>query len=103
MPKYDYECTACHHIFELRQGFDSDPVADCPECGKGARRKFQSVPIVFKGSGFYVNDYAKRGSSQGSESKESKAPQDAKSKKKPDSPPKSESKKEPASTKNPKD
>ncbi len=62
MPRYDYECTSCHHVFEMRQSFDSDPVATCPECSNKANRKFHAVPIVFKGSGFYVNDYGKNSS-----------------------------------------
>ena len=62
MPRYDYECTSCHHVFEMRQSFDSEPVATCPECSNQANRKFHAVPIVFKGSGFYVNDYGKNSS-----------------------------------------
>ncbi len=61
MPRYDYECESCHHRLELRQSFDSEPVAACPECQNKSTRKFHSVPIVFKGSGWYVNDYGKRG------------------------------------------
>lgn len=60
LPRYDYECDTCHHIFELKQSFDSEPVATCPNCENSARRKFHAVPIVFKGSGWYVNDYGKR-------------------------------------------
>ena len=62
LPRYDYECNSCHHVFELRQSFDSEPVATCPECSNRANRKFHAVPIVFKGSGFYVNDYGKNSS-----------------------------------------
>ena len=62
MPRYDYECEV-GHSFELKQSFVSEPVADCPECGRLASRKFSAVPIVFKGSGWYVNDYGKKGSS----------------------------------------
>jgi putative FmdB family regulatory protein len=68
LPRYDYECETCHHRFELRQGFDSEPVATCPECENKASRKFHSVPIVFKGSGWYVNDYGKRGGAKTSTS-----------------------------------
>ena len=73
MPRYDYECTSCHHVFEMRQSFDSEPVAACPECSNQANRKFHAVPIVFKGSGFYVNDYGKNSSftSKPAESKDS--------------------------------
>lgn len=62
LPRYDYECEA-GHSFELKQSFVSEPVADCPICGIVASRKFSAVPIVFKGSGWYVNDYGKKGSS----------------------------------------
>ena len=66
LPRYDYECGSCHHLFELRQSFDDEPVAECPECKGDSRRKISVVPIVFKGSGWYVNDYGKRGSATGS-------------------------------------
>ncbi len=56
MPIYEYECTNCPSHFELKQGFhDNGPVC-CPRCGAKARRRFSSVPIIFKGSGFYVTD-----------------------------------------------
>ena len=61
MPRYDYECEIGHR-FELKQSFGADPVADCPECGRQSARQFSAVPIVFKGSGWYVNDYGKKGS-----------------------------------------
>ena len=61
LPRYDYECGTCHQTFELRQSFDSEPEATCPNCQNVAQRKFHAVPVVFKGSGFYVNDYGKRG------------------------------------------
>ena len=71
MPRYDYECTSCHHSFELKQSFTSEPVATCPKCENTARRKIHSVPVVFKGSGWYVNDYGKRGSAGRSSSESS--------------------------------
>jgi putative FmdB family regulatory protein len=56
LPIYEYECTMCPSRFELKRGFhDNDPVC-CPRCGAKARRRFASVPIIFKGSGFYVTD-----------------------------------------------
>ncbi|MCH8205493.1 MAG: FmdB family transcriptional regulator [Chloroflexi bacterium] len=59
MPTYEYECKSCHNRFEMRQSFSSEPVATCPVCMNGANRVFHAVPVVFKGSGFYVNDYGK--------------------------------------------
>lgn len=57
MPRYDYECSGCGHVFELRQSFESEPYGDCPKCGSASRRKFHAVPIIYKGSGFYTTDY----------------------------------------------
>ncbi len=68
MPRYDYECSVCGNRFELKQTFDSTPFADCPACGKESRRMFNAVSVVFKGSGFYVNDYGGRGSTSKPES-----------------------------------
>ncbi len=64
MPLYEYECKKCHHRFERIQKF-SDPVPSCPKC-KGAVEQLLHAPAVqFKGSGWYVTDYA-RSSSSGS-------------------------------------
>lgn len=57
MPIYEYQCTACNHSFEQKQGFDADPICSCPICNNQARRLFRPAPIIFKGSGFYVTDY----------------------------------------------
>ena len=56
MPIYEYECTRCSSRFELKQSFDDDALASCPQCGGSALRVFLPVPIIFKGSGFYVTD-----------------------------------------------
>ena len=88
MPRYDYECKTCHHTFELKQSFNSNPVADCLACGKEARRVIHSVPVVFKGSGWYVNDYGKGGVTK-SVSKDESEPND-----KPESPKKDKPKSE---------
>ena len=92
MPRYDYECGVCHHVFELKQGFDAEPVAACPKCENSSRRLIHSVPVVFKGSGFYVNDYGKgkSGSNGGSEStSSSESESGSKSESKSDDKPKS--------------
>lgn len=63
MPIYEYQCDACGHRFERIQKF-SDPAVDvCPHCGKHDVRKLLSSPAIqFKGSGFYITDYASKGS-----------------------------------------
>ena len=60
MPLYEYQCDACAHRFEAIQKFSEPPIATCPKCG-GAVRKLQSAPAFqFKGSGWYITDYAKK-------------------------------------------
>ncbi|MFC2013271.1 FmdB family zinc ribbon protein [Chloroflexota bacterium] len=57
MPIYEYECGVCQCRFERKQKFDEEPIAVCPKCEGKARRIIHSVPIIFKGSGFYVTDH----------------------------------------------
>ena len=57
MPIYEYECSSCYHTFERKQRFDEEPIAMCPKCRGKAGRVINSVPIIFKGSGFYVTDH----------------------------------------------
>ena len=63
MPLYEYQCESCSHRFERIQKY-SDPLVDtCPNCGKGPVRKLISSPAIqFKGSGWYITDYAKKSS-----------------------------------------
>jgi putative FmdB family regulatory protein len=56
LPVYEYECTGCSSHFELIRGFNDDGDVSCPECGCDAQRIFSPVPVIFKGSGFYVTD-----------------------------------------------
>jgi putative FmdB family regulatory protein len=56
VPIYEYECNDCRHQFERKQRFDDEPIAICPQCQGKCRRVIHSVPIIFKGSGFYVTD-----------------------------------------------
>jgi putative FmdB family regulatory protein len=64
VPLYEYECQACHHRFEQIQKF-SDPIArKCPKCGRKKLQKLLSSSAVqFKGSGWYITDYQRKGSS----------------------------------------
>jgi putative FmdB family regulatory protein len=60
MPLYEYACDACGHKFEKIQKF-SDPLErHCPNCGGEVRKLMSSPAIQFKGSGFYITDYAKK-------------------------------------------
>ena len=62
MPLYEYECENCGHRFEVIQKFSDPPLSECPKC-QGAVRKLPSSPAIqFKGSGFYITDYAKKNS-----------------------------------------
>ncbi len=67
MPIYEYECDICQCRFERRQRFDEEPVTMCPECQGKARRVIHSVPIIFKGSGFYITDSRKGNPDKGEE------------------------------------
>jgi len=71
VPVYAYGCKDCGHAFDIRQSFSDDALAECPECGGQLRKKFNTVGVVFKGSGFYRNDSrsdAKSSATSGSES-----------------------------------
>jgi putative FmdB family regulatory protein len=60
MPLYEYECDACGRRFEAIQKFSDPPLEVCPTCG-GSVRKLQSAPAFqFKGSGWYITDYARK-------------------------------------------
>lgn len=63
MPTYVYRCDACGHQFELFQRMSDDPVDTCPECQSAVRRVIHPVGVVFKGSGWYINDSRSKNSS----------------------------------------
>ena len=72
MPLYEFECQKCHHRFEKIQSFtDGDP--SCPKCGGTVERLLHAPAVQFKGSGWYVTDYAKSGSAAKSESVKSES------------------------------
>lgn len=60
MPLYEYQCKPNQHRFEVRHGFNEEPVQACPQCGGEVRRVIHPVGVVFKGSGFYVTDSRKQ-------------------------------------------
>jgi putative FmdB family regulatory protein len=62
MPLYEYVCGACGHRFEQIRKFSDSPLEVCPKCGERQLHKLVSSPAIqFKGSGWYINDYAKKG------------------------------------------
>lgn len=56
MPTYSYACTECDNRFDAVQAFTDDALTSCPECSGRLRKLFNSVGVVFKGSGFYRTD-----------------------------------------------
>ncbi|HET7784175.1 zinc ribbon domain-containing protein [Pseudarthrobacter sp. CC4] len=56
MPTYAYACKDCGHAFDIVQSFSDSSLSSCPECQGTLRKKFNSVGVVFKGSGFYRTD-----------------------------------------------
>jgi putative FmdB family regulatory protein len=71
MPLYEYECKKCGHRFEKIQKFSDKMVKKCPECGGQVEQMISAPAVQFKGSGWYVTDYAKKPSSAGSSSGDS--------------------------------
>jgi putative FmdB family regulatory protein len=77
MPLYEYQCKKCGHRFEKIQKFSDKMVKKCPECGGPVEQMISAPAVQFKGSGWYVTDYAKKSqapssSDGGKDSKESK-------------------------------
>src|SRR5208282_4573536 len=66
MPLYEYECKKCGHRFEKIQKFSDKMVRKCPDCGGQVEQMISAPAVQFKGSGWYVTDYAKKSSSPGS-------------------------------------
>ena len=62
MPTYEYACTDCGEPLEVVQKFTDEPLTECPACQGRLRKVFNSVGIVFKGSGFYRTDSRDSGS-----------------------------------------
>jgi putative FmdB family regulatory protein len=72
VPLYEFECTKCHHRFEKIQSV-SAPDPKCPKCNGKVERLLHAPAVQFKGSGWYVTDYAKKAASGKSEGKSDKA------------------------------
>ena len=67
MPLYEYKCDKCGHRFEKIEKHSASEIKKCPKCGASAPRQISASGIQFKGSGWYVTDYAGKGSSSASE------------------------------------
>jgi putative FmdB family regulatory protein len=72
MPTYDYECKDCGYTFEKFQSMSEDALTTCPECHKDELRRLVGggMGVIFKGSGFYVNDTKSKSSAAGPVKKE---------------------------------
>ena len=97
MPNYEYLCKDCGHRFEQIRKFSDKPLRKCPECGGVIEQVISAPAVQFKGSGWYVTDYPKKGagstatsSSEGDggtkETKDAKETKDTKETKKDDKP-----------------
>ena len=78
MPLYEYQCRKCGHRFEKIESVSASPRKKCPKCRASAKRLLASPAIQFKGSGWYVTDYAgKSGGGDGSKSEKTEKPAEA--------------------------
>jgi putative FmdB family regulatory protein len=68
MPLYEYQCEACGHRFEVIQKFSDAPLETCEKCGGAVKKLLSSPAIQFKGSGWYITDYARAGKSDSASS-----------------------------------
>lgn len=85
MPLYEYECKKCHHRFEKIQKFSDPHTKKCPKCGAPVEQVISAPAVQFKGSGWYVTDYAKKSSASSDSSKSGDSSKSAESSKPGDS------------------
>jgi putative FmdB family regulatory protein len=69
LPLYEYRCVKCGHRFEKIESHSASTTKKCPKCGAKAERMFAAPAIQFKGSGWYVTDYASKSSASSSSEK----------------------------------
>ncbi len=72
MPLYEYQCSKCGSVFEVMQKFSDEPLTKHDGCGGDVERLLSAPALQFKGSGWYITDYAKSGSTGTSKSSSSK-------------------------------
>jgi putative FmdB family regulatory protein len=68
LPLYEYQCKKCHSLTERIQKFSDPPLTTCPHCGGELEQLLSAPAVQFKGSGWYVTDYAKKSSGSGTSS-----------------------------------
>jgi len=73
VPTYEYECDACHRVFEVRQRITEDPLKTCDACGGAVRRLLSAAPFILKGEGWYVTDYPSESRKKARDSEKSSA------------------------------
>ena len=83
MPIYEYQCKKCGHRFEKMQRISDAPVRKCPECGGEVGQLLSAPAVQFKGTGWYVTDYARKGSSPAKGESKSESKPETKSESKP--------------------
>jgi len=76
MPLYEYQCHRCEQVFEVLQKFSDAPLTIPEGCGGGVERLLSPPALQFKGSGWYVTDYARNGNSAGSNGSDKSASKD---------------------------
>jgi putative FmdB family regulatory protein len=98
MPLYEYQCEACGHRFEVIQKFSDAPIEVCPKCGGAVAKLLSSPAIQFKGSGWYVTDYARSGKTDAATASASASKSESSTSSSEASPAKTETKPEPKTT-----
>lgn len=73
MPLYEYRCESCSEVFEVLQKFSDDPLTTHPGCGGRVERLLSPPALQFKGTGWYITDYAKKNGSSAHSGGEPKA------------------------------
>ena len=76
MPTYEYECDACHRVFEVRQRITEAPLTTCDACGGTVHRLLSAAPFILKGEGWYVTDYPSESRKKAMKSEKSSSPAD---------------------------
>lgn len=85
MPLYEYQCKKCGHRFEKIQKFSDRLIKKCPECGGPVEQLLSAPAVRFKGQGWYVTDYARKGTGSSESGEAAKDGASAKAAEKPDS------------------